>query len=121
MIDRPPEYGMTCHCGMRITGTNEKGLVSLFKKHYDTGEYHLAYELHQNHYSYRKSEQEIVIEKAILRREKKMPVPEGEITTSEILVPIEAESVEAVLAIEDDEKLVEVVEELVQDDLSELP
>ena len=43
MIDRPPEYGMTCHCGMRITGTNEKGLVSLFKKHYDTGEYHLAY------------------------------------------------------------------------------
>ena len=86
MIDRPPEYGMTCHCGMRITGTNEKGLVSLFKKHYDTGEYHLAYELHQNHYSYRKSEQEIVIEKAILRREKKMPVPEGEITTAEILV-----------------------------------
>ena len=49
-----------------------------------------------------------------------MPVPGGEITTTEILVPIEAESVEAVLAIEDDEKLVEVVEELVQDDLPEL-
>ena len=49
-----------------------------------------------------------------------MPVPGGEITTTEILVPIEAESIEAVLAIEDDEKLVEVLEELVQDDLPEL-
>jgi len=69
MIDRPPEYGMTCHCGMRITGTNEKGLVSLFKKHYEIGEYHIAYESTQS--SSTKSEQENVIEKAILTREKK--------------------------------------------------
>jgi hypothetical protein len=69
MIDRPPEYGMTCHCGMRITGTNEKGLVSLFKKHYETGEYHVAYEATQN--SSTKSEQEIVIDNAIEARVKK--------------------------------------------------
>ena len=69
MIDRPPEYGMTCHCGMRITGTNEKGVVSLFKKHYESGEYHVAYESTQS--SSPKSEQEIVIDKAIATREKK--------------------------------------------------
>lgn len=50
-----------------------------------------------------------------------MPVPGGEITTTEILVPVEeTELAEAVVAIKDDEQLVEVVEELVQDDLSEL-
>jgi hypothetical protein len=69
MIDRPPEYGMTCHCGMRITGTNEKGVVSLFKKHYESGEYHVAYESTQDVSN--KSQQENVIEKAILTREKK--------------------------------------------------
>jgi hypothetical protein len=66
MIDRPPEYGMTCHCGMRITGTNEKGLVSLFKKHYETGEYHIAYESVQVNSG--DSEQEDVIYKAIHQR-----------------------------------------------------
>ena len=85
-----------------VLSTNKGvGLVSLFKKHYDTGEYHLAYELHQNHYMYRKSEQEIVIEKAILRREKKMPVPEGDITTSEILIP-------EVIQVEDEDDLSEL-------------
>jgi hypothetical protein len=69
MIDRPPEYGMTCHCGMRITGTNEKGVVSLFKKHYTSGEYHVAYEEIQNYST--KSTQEIVVDKAIAQREKK--------------------------------------------------
>jgi hypothetical protein len=69
MIDRPPEYGMTCHCGMRITGTNEKGLVSLFKKHYESGEYHIAYESIQ--IDSKDSEQEDVIYKAIAAREKK--------------------------------------------------
>ncbi len=69
MIDGPPEYGMTCHCGMRITGTNERGLVSLFKKHYESGEYHNAYEEIQNYST--KSTQEIVIYKAIAAREKK--------------------------------------------------
>ncbi len=69
MIDRPPEYGMTCHCGVRITGTNEKGLVSLFKKHYESGDYHVAYEAIQN--SLEKSEQEIVIDNSIEARVKK--------------------------------------------------
>jgi len=69
MIDGPPEYGMTCHCGMRITGTNEKGLISLFKKHYESGEYHNAYESIQ--INSKDSEQEDVIYKAIAAREKK--------------------------------------------------
>lgn len=76
MIDKPPEYQMVCHCGMKISGTNEKGLVSLFVKHYKTGEYHIAYELIQanklskNNQAKMFSEQEIVINKAILSREK---------------------------------------------------
>ena len=71
MIDRPPEYGMTCHCGMRITGTNEKGLVSLIKKHIETGEYHIAYLSLPANSSPLKSEVENTIDKAILSREKK--------------------------------------------------
>ena len=70
MIDRPPEYQMTCHCGMKISGTNEKGLVSLLKKHFDSGEYHLAYLSIQKDSS-EKSESEIVVDKAISLREKK--------------------------------------------------
>ncbi len=69
MIDRPPEYSMTCHCGMRITGTNEKGLVSLFAKHWESGEYHLAYEsIQTNPKDY---EQEEIVDKAIWLRDKK--------------------------------------------------
>jgi hypothetical protein len=71
VIDRPPEYGMTCHCGMRITGTNEKGLVSLMKKHTETGEYHLAYLSLPANSSTLKSEVENAIDKAMLSREKK--------------------------------------------------
>jgi hypothetical protein len=57
----------------------------------------------------------------MVKGEKIMPVPGGEITTTEIWqAPVEVESAEAVAAIEDDEELVEVVEELVQDDLPEL-
>ena len=43
MIDRPPEYNLTCYCGMKISGTNEKGLVSLLKKHITSGVFHTAY------------------------------------------------------------------------------
>ena len=43
MIDSLPEYGLTCYCGMRISGTNEKGLVSLLKKHIASGVFHTAY------------------------------------------------------------------------------
>ena len=46
MIDRPPEYGLTCNCGMRITGTNENGTISLMKRHLESGKYHTAYLLH---------------------------------------------------------------------------
>ena len=50
-----------------------------------------------------------------------MPVPGGEITSTESWqAPVEVESAEAIAAIEDDEELVEAVEELVQDDLPEL-
>ena len=83
MIDRPPEYGMTCHCGVRITGTNEKGLVSLFKKHYESGDYHVAYEK-LTKTSSTQSHQEFVVDQIILSREKKVPVPQGELTTADI-------------------------------------
>jgi hypothetical protein len=69
MIDRPPEYQMACHCGMKISGTNEKGLVSLLKKHFDSGEYHLAYLSIQKD-SLTKSESEITVDQAILLRGK---------------------------------------------------
>ena len=89
MIDRPPEYQMVCHCGMKITGTNEKGLISLLAKHYETGEYHIAYELadadrlSKNKAARTYSQQEILIKKIMLSREKKaMPTPEGVISTS---------------------------------------
>jgi hypothetical protein len=46
MIDSPPEYGITCNCGMRISGTNENGVISLMKRHLESGKYHTAYLLH---------------------------------------------------------------------------
>ena len=45
MIDRPPEYSLTCNCGMRITGTNENGVISLLKRHIESGVYHTGYML----------------------------------------------------------------------------
>ena len=69
MIDRPPEYGMTCHCGMRITGTNEKGLVSLFAKHWASVEYHIAYE--SLHTDFKDFDQEEIVDKAIWLRTNK--------------------------------------------------
>jgi hypothetical protein len=69
MIDRPPEYNMACHCGMKISGTNEKGLVSLLKKHFESGEYHLAY-LSVQKDSTTKSESEKLVDIAISLREK---------------------------------------------------
>lgn len=46
MIDRPPEYQLTCNCGMRISGTNENGTISLMKRHLESGKFHTAYLLH---------------------------------------------------------------------------
>jgi hypothetical protein len=38
MIDRPPEYELTCYCGMKITGTNENGVViALLNRHTESG------------------------------------------------------------------------------------
>jgi hypothetical protein len=57
----------------------------------------------------------------MVKGERIMPVPGGEITSTESWqAPVEVESAEAIAAIEDDEELVEAVEELVQDDLPEL-
>ena len=43
MIDRPPEYQLTCNCGMRISGTNENGVISLLQKHMESGLFHTSY------------------------------------------------------------------------------
>jgi hypothetical protein len=43
MIDRPPEYQITCNCGMRISGTNENGVISLLQKHMESGLFHTGY------------------------------------------------------------------------------
>ena len=75
-----PAYSFYCVCGLAITGQSEKGLHTLIRKHREKGIFHLEHT------------GEIV-----------MPVPGGEITTTEILVPVEP-----------------VVEE-VEDDLPELP
>ena len=69
MIDRPPEYSLTCHCGMRISGTNEKGLVSLLAKHWASGEYHRTYEALQS--EPKDYEQEEIIDTIMESREKK--------------------------------------------------
>jgi hypothetical protein len=43
MIDSPPEYELTCYCGMKITGTNENGVVSLLNRHIESGIFHTSY------------------------------------------------------------------------------
>jgi hypothetical protein len=57
-----PAYSFYCVCGLAITGQSEKGLHTLIRKHREKGIFHLEYT------------GEII-----------MPVPEGDITTSEIL------------------------------------
>ena len=43
MIDRPPEYELTCYCGMKITGTNENGVIALLDRHIESGVFHTSY------------------------------------------------------------------------------
>ena len=43
MIDSPPEFQITCNCGMRISGTNENGVISLLKRHMESGLFHTGY------------------------------------------------------------------------------
>ena len=59
-----PSYSFYCPCGLAITGQSEKGLHTLTRKHREKGIFHLEY-----------------------TGEEMTPVPEGDITTSEILVP----------------------------------
>lgn len=71
MIDRPPEYQLSCNCGMRISGTNEKGVVSLLQKHIESGVYHTGYML-RNKFIYNDTElEEILAEISLLRKGEK--------------------------------------------------
>ena len=40
----PPHYSKVCNCGVTITGTSEKGLQSLIKRHKEKGPIHLEWE-----------------------------------------------------------------------------
>ena len=59
-----PSFSFYCPCGLAITGQSEKGLRTLVERHKEKAIFH----------------QEI-------KGETVMPVPGGEITTTEILVP----------------------------------
>ena len=39
----PPCYSIKCECGVTVTGTSEKGLSSLMKRHIEKGTIHLEY------------------------------------------------------------------------------
>ena len=43
MINELPYYEMPCNCGITIRGNNENGLVSLVKKHIESGKFHTAW------------------------------------------------------------------------------
>ncbi len=45
MIDSPPEFQLTCNCGIKISGTNENGVISLLKRHIESGVFHTGYML----------------------------------------------------------------------------
>jgi hypothetical protein len=60
MIDSPPEYQVTCNCGMRISGTNENGVVSLLMKHIEAGAFHTGYML-RNKFIYDDTELEEIL------------------------------------------------------------
>jgi hypothetical protein len=61
-----PSFSFYCVCGLAITGQSEKGLHTLVRKHREKGIFHLEH-----------------------IGETTMAVPEGIITTSDILVPEE--------------------------------
>jgi len=84
-----PSFSFYCPCGLAITGQSEKGLRTLVERHKEKGIFH----------------QEI-------KGETIMPIPEGEITTSEILVQ-EVQLEEAIIAADAEEATEEY-------DLSEL-
>ena len=59
-----PSFSFYCPCGLAITGQSEKGLRTLVERHKEKGIFHQQ-----------------------IKGETVMPVPGGEITTTEILVP----------------------------------
>ena len=70
MIDRPPEYQLTCNCGMKISGTNENGVISLLKKHIESGMFHTGYML-RNKFTHNDTElEEILSEISSMRKGK---------------------------------------------------
>jgi hypothetical protein len=44
----PPNYSITCNCGITIGGNNEKGLVELVKLHNENGRWHLMWKNYFN-------------------------------------------------------------------------
>lgn len=69
MIDSPPEYQLTCNCGMRISGTNENGVVSLLIKHIEKGVFHTGY-MQRNRFVYDDTELEDILSKIKTMRKK---------------------------------------------------
>jgi len=74
-----PSFSFYCPCGLAITGQSEKGLRTLVERHKEKGIFHQQ-----------------------IKGETVMPVPEGIITTSEILVPEEVPVEEVIEEAEDD-------------------
>ena len=77
-----PGFSYRCECSLIITGNSEKGLHSLVKKHRERGIFHCEYlgvpYVPQN------------------RKRQEMPVPNGEITTTETMNQIVVETEEVV-------------------------
>ena len=71
-----PSFSFYCPCGLAITGQSEKGLRTLVERHKEKGIFHQQ-----------------------IKGETVMPVPGGEITTTEILIPVE----EAIIAADAEE------------------
>jgi hypothetical protein len=42
-VKEAPYYSLVCSCGIRITGNSEKGLVSLVKRHIESGAIHMQW------------------------------------------------------------------------------
>ena len=48
MIHEAPHYQIACNCGIVISGNSENGIVSLLKKHLESGRFHTAWLLENN-------------------------------------------------------------------------
>lgn len=43
-MSEPPHYSITCECGITISGTSERGLSSLLKRHKKDGVLHTQWD-----------------------------------------------------------------------------